>query len=186
MTLKPVIAVDVDLTVVDTLASWIEWYEFSTGLDFPWDRISEKSVNKLMAEHMFSPLNYWQKEDLYDDLQPIRGSVEVLEKMTQTHRIVFVTKSTAGHLYSKAAFLNRNFPFHSGIVNTSDKGLVEAEVFIEDYVDYVEKIKLQRPNADILFMRTKANEHLEVNGVTDVFNWREIDVYFNRSLNRSR
>ena len=178
MSNKPVFAVDVDLTVVDTLASWVEWYEFSTGAVFPWDRTHEKSVNRLMEENMFSPLNYWNKEDLYDTLQPMEGAVDALTRISESYRIVFVTKSTAGHLYSKAAFLNRHFPFHSGIVNTSDKGLVEAEVYVDDFDKYVDKIQEVRPEAKILFMRTKANKHLDVPNVLSVHNWRDIDVYF--------
>ena len=175
---KKTIAVDVDLTVVDTLTSWIYWFEKVTGATFDWSDLHRRAPKKIMEDNMEDPLRYWNKTDIYDTLIPEDDCIETLKRLSTEYNIIFVTKSTSGHMYSKEAFLERNFPFHSGIVHTGNKELIDADYFIDDFDQYVQKIIEGRPQSKILFKRTKANMHQTVANSVSVCNWRDIDVYF--------
>ena len=175
---KKTIAVDVDLTVVDTLTSWIYWYEDKTGQTFDWSDLHRRAPKKIMQDHMADPLSYWTETDIYDKLIPEDDCVETLKRLSMEYNIIFATKSTPGHMASKEEFLNRNFPFHSGIVHTGNKELISADYFIDDFDQYCQMISEGRPEAKILFKRTKANMHQTVANTVSVCNWRDIDVYF--------
>lgn len=175
---KQTIAVDVDLTVVDTLASWVKWFEKETGKEFEWGDLCDRSIKDIMQEHMKDPKSYWEGNDIYDNLSPEKHCVETLLRLSLEYNIVFVTASRSGHMTSKDNFLNRNFPFHSGIVHTSNKELIDADYFIDDFDQYVSTLRECKPKSKILFKRTIANMHQSVAGVISVCNWRDIDVYF--------
>jgi len=170
-----VACIDVDLTVVDSLSPWIDWWEDRTGMDFPWEDISPtKSINKVIFKHMPDALDFWEKDDLYDSLLPIRHSVSVLEKLSLSHEIYFVTKCTKGHYRSKVRFLNKFFPFNSGVINTENKHLIDADMFVEDHTEYVENIVHNRPGSTVYQFMTEDNKYQKVKGAIQVNCWSEI------------
>ena len=68
MSNRPVLLVDVDLTVVDSLSPWVEWYTNLTGHSIDEDIQSVSwNVENLMHNHD-DPLSFWKKPDLYDNL----------------------------------------------------------------------------------------------------------------------
>lgn len=99
------IGVDIDLTLVDTLWPWINWFNEKaknafdlsplywgpTGnkfqpisrqcyLDFKGDlailmRERQIGINEILK---FEPMSFWRQEDLYDDMSPLPGSMEFL------------------------------------------------------------------------------------------------------------
>ncbi len=78
MTKQPLIAVDVDLTIVDTLTPWMEWFKNKTGIDCHPTMTMQFDLVPAMREicienglQFFDPFDYWRKDDLYDYMTPI-------------------------------------------------------------------------------------------------------------------
>lgn len=100
------IGVDVDLTLVDTLTPWIQWYnqlnlainpffeciKEDCYLDFKGDMVAlmlQRAEHKLLYSHdgwietrsNFDPMDWWRQPDLYADLPPLASSHEFLKKL---------------------------------------------------------------------------------------------------------
>ncbi len=175
MNKNKVACIDVDLTVVDTLIPWINWWEKETEMDFPWEELSpNNSINKILFKHLPSALDFWEKEDLYDLLLPIKHSVDVLKRISIDHDVYFVTKCTEGHYNSKVRFLNKFFPFNSGVINTPYKHLIEADLFVEDHTEYVKDILNKRPGSKVYQFMTEDNKYQKVDGAVHVDCWSKI------------
>lgn len=102
---KLLIGVDVDGVVVDTL-----------------------SLYKEAAKHLKDPLDYWRSEDLYDNLTPVKGSVEKLEQLSRYFGIVFISRLKGSHHKSKVYFTKKWFPFQEGFIGTHEKYLMNNSV----------------------------------------------------------
>ena len=114
ITMERSIGVDVDLTIVDTLTEWTEWWEAKTGKEFPWHKIgSDFSINDALKEHMDADaiLEFWKQEDLYDNLEPIYGVFQTLSLLSTGYDIYFLSYCQPEHFESKKRFLDRYFPF---------------------------------------------------------------------------
>lgn len=142
--MNKVIGVDVDLTVVDPVPGWLDWYFRLTGKTL--DVNVEFNIEKLMIHH-HDPMQYWKNDKLYDNLEPIVGSVENLKNLKEAgFKIVFISNCYPEHLNSKKYFIKRNFPFADGFIDTADKGFVGVDYFIDDYNHYLNQVKTQNPD----------------------------------------
>lgn len=155
---KKVIGIDVDLTVVDPIPKWIDWYQQQTGhylLDDLKDR--EFSLEKLMTNH-HDPVLFWKKHDLYDDLLPIPGSVEgITELCNSGFSIVFISHAYPEHYHSKHLFLKRNFKIPFGFISTGDKGYIRPDVMLDDYEFYLDQVKSMNDECLCIKMKTSLN-----------------------------
>lgn len=141
---RKIMLVDVDLTVVDPSKMWIEYMNKISGYNitledrecYPYD-LSKLYPQWVDRDALFS---FWNKQDLYDDMNPIENSVEVLKEMNKAgFNIVFASVIKHGHDKSKYYFLKRNFPFMAGCVYTREKGFIKADVFIDDRNFYLDQ-----------------------------------------------
>jgi len=135
---KPIIGVDVDLTVVDTLTPWLHWYEQCTG-----ETITEEMLNAipygvevLMDKHD-DPMEYWKNCELYDGKTPINGSIGALQVLSEHYNIIFVSDTLPEHMESKNNFIDKFFPFHKGFIATKQKHLVNMDWLIDDKIQNV-------------------------------------------------
>ncbi len=163
-----VIGVDVDLTVVDTLTVWLNWYEKQTG-----HNVKEKvkgwngNIETLMHKHK-SPLEFWKIEDLYENLEPIEHSVEILERLSKCgHEIIFVSSCFAEHYYSKEKFLEKHFPFKSGFISTKEKWHTDVDVMIDDFDKNLNEMS-KRKSVKTYQFKTLLNQK--------GYDWREIGM----------
>lgn len=155
---KPVVAIDIDLTVVDTLTPWLIWLQ-RKGLHFPseaflcqqtengnwlthYDRMPEFAhingfgnieIGDLIKSHM----EYWSNPKLYDFLKPIPSAVEKIHRMVKEidAEIVWVSHCISGHKDSKVEFIKHYFPqdvFKWEFVDTRAKHRVNYDVLIDD------------------------------------------------------
>lgn len=151
-----IIAVDVDQTVVDTAQVWFDWLlSKSTNTDtniinleqFKNNCVNSEgkltpSVKYNLSEYFPSitidPMSFWHTSDLYDELQPIKGSIESLKKLKDIgYNIVFVSYCKTGHFKSKWKFIQRHFPFADGLVATSNKQYIRCDYIIDDRLEYI-------------------------------------------------
>jgi len=134
--MKKVVAVDVDLTVVNSAKEWARWYFNLTGHDLGEISSENNDIETLMKNHN-DPMEFWRKPDLYDNMEPIPESVVFLDKIVELGiDVVFVSACYPSHENSKRLFLKRNFKFEHGFISTSDKHFVRCDYFIDDYKKY--------------------------------------------------
>lgn len=132
------IAIDVDMTIVDSGNMWLEWLEEKAGRRVergPWMPYNLATLFPEMDNE--EGMGFWKSASLYDECLPMEGAVDSLEAMHRAgHKIVFVSYVMGNHFESKQNFLKRHFPFHSGFIATREKHLVTAaDVIVDDRVD---------------------------------------------------
>lgn len=158
MIVRKIIAVDVDLTVVDTLNPWLEWYDALTGHDI-FDDVKKETYNLEELMHMHpSPLDYWKKPDLYDDLVPMGDSVEILKELSDKYDIIFVSSCFPEHITSKELFLQKYFSFHKGFISTHQKQYAKCDIFIDDYIKHIDQVKKYNPECLCILHKSDMNE----------------------------
>lgn len=156
------IACDVDLTVVDTLTPWLKEFETVTGgrkvLNLDRNYSLEPEMHQIMSEvglttDVYRPMEFWDRSDLYDNVLPLPMAENTLFKLyAKGHSIVFVSSCISGHIDSKKKWLDYEFPYHSGFIDTVDKHWVNYDVLIDDRIKHMALGHRHRPNAKhILF-----------------------------------
>lgn len=155
---KRVVAIDVDLTVVDTLTPWLYWFSQKTGLmvhnkDRAYDLVPEMlELIKESGVEPFDPMEYWKHPNLYDMLQPAPGSVEVVNRLKEQYEVVFVSSCIPEHTDSKIRFLKKYFGKDIKFISTFHKEFVEYHFLIDDRLHHIRVGKMYRPHAGhILF-----------------------------------
>lgn len=134
--MKKILAIDVDLTVVDSLSFWKNWYTKITGHDLGEVSSENNDVETFMKYHD-DPLEFWRKADLYDDMMPLTEATKYVKKLKELGlEIIFVSSCYPEHERSKRFFLQRNFPYMDGFISTSDKNYVKCDYFVDDYEKY--------------------------------------------------
>ena len=132
---KPTLGVDVDLTVVDTLASWMEWMNIPQDYIVPNPCSIDGTYNNyFMNVHGkdYNGINrYWAQKDVYDHLQPMEGAVEALEQLSKDFEIKFISVCYENHIDSKRAFLDRFF-HGMEMISQPQKELETFDIIIED------------------------------------------------------
>lgn len=152
---RPIIAVDVDLTVVDTLSPWLEWFSAISGGETiynagnMYDLVPEmKEVLKSVGRDHVDPFDYWRSETLYDNLEPVEGAVEKLWSCYEGgYEVIFVSLCVPSHTISKMKFVDKFFPFHSGFIATDKKELIQYDHFIDDKFYHIESGVKQNPDS---------------------------------------
>lgn len=179
--MSKIVAVDVDLTVVDSVTPWKAWYTKLTGHDLG-NLTSENNDMETMMKNHSDPMKFWRQEDLYDELSPIQESVKALKKINDMgYKIIFVSACQPEHEYSKRMFLGRNFPFMAGFVSTGDKQYVTCDYFIDDYKKYCRQMM---GKAKVFHIKTEINS--SSNGEFPYVDWEEIVEMIEEDFNAER
>ena len=154
---KPVIAVDVDLTLVDTGIEWLEWLQRKytckdlvnfidkcEASEIPYNLSTEFNVDH------GDPFDFWKQGDLYDNLTCYESSKIVLEHLYKKGwEIVFISWcfDHGQHAESKANMLRREFSFIDKedfhFCQTKSKGIFSKsfDYFIEDRHSFINSMK---------------------------------------------
>lgn len=162
--MKKVVAVDVDFTVVDSLSPWMDWFnllaeERVMNEDRSYNLVPEmKAILARAGLKYIDPLDFWRSQYLYDDLEPLEGSVEALNRIkSHGHDLVFVSSCFPEHEDSKKRFLTKHFEFDA-FISTHDKHFVGYDVLIDDKLEHMRLGMLYRPNAThLLFTGLRAD-----------------------------
>lgn len=134
--MNKIIAVDVDLTVVDSVTPWVNWYKDLTGDDLGSLSSENNDLETLMKNHN-DPMKFWRDPKLYDKLEAFEHAKIYLQKIHELGiGIIFVSSCIPEHEESKRHFIRRNFPYSKGFVSTSDKKFVRCDYFVDDYKKY--------------------------------------------------
>ncbi|ACV50041.1 conserved hypothetical protein [Delftia phage PhiW-14] len=145
---KQTIAIDVDLTVVDSLTPWIEWlnseahkagiqerFQLKSGPCFD---VGHEMIEWAKQHHLpISMYKYWQQPSLYDSMVPLDPMLpSLIHKWWMSDKdIVFVSHCFPEHTASKRRMLERLFggTEHAFIAADSNvKCFVDYDVLIDD------------------------------------------------------
>ncbi len=195
---RPVIGVDIDLTIVDPVMGeqgWFEWLKrkygiataevFNLGEDMLLGNLDYNLTQYFHITEGGDPFSYWKDETLYDNMTCYEDAKLVLQKLYEEYnfKIVFVsyTMQCGTHSLSKLNLLKREFPFISDedfhFHQTKDKGLLspcldymvdDRNVFLNQMVDTVKCFKYSTEYTQCCELQRDVDE---------VSNWSEILYY---------
>lgn len=136
---RPIIACDVDCTIVDTGREHWKWLCEKTVEDnpFPDGVLLPYNLGECFGVPEDEAMDFWRSETLYDELEPIAGCVDVLEHLSKEAEIVFVSQIKGRHTRSKYYFLKKWFPFMAGYVATKEKRFARCDILIDDRLHHL-------------------------------------------------
>jgi 5'(3')-deoxyribonucleotidase len=140
---KPILGVDVDLCIYPSDKGWIDYLTYYNGFGEVTHREDGLLPYNLaeMFPHVTDAYLYWRDLD-YSTFSPLTGSVEALEKLSESFNIVFISAELCGyHSKNKRSKLELDFPFLSGYAATKEKFIFKGSVVahIDDRLDHLEK-----------------------------------------------
>ena len=163
--MKPILGVDVDLTLVRTDSGWREWLAERHG----YVRCAMTDYNfGVYYPHCADPYEYWRTLD-YDKFKPLEGSVEALAALSQYFDIAFISQAKGFHHKSKYYWLDRHFPFKTGVMLTKEKWLMKGSVvaMIDDRLDHLKGFDFDQR---VLF-KTRYTQSVECNVAFSFDQW---------------
>lgn len=134
------IAIDVDLTTVDTGEAWLHWLLEKGDKEcviIPNDVI-DYNLSVYFPE-VEDPYDFWRTEDVYDRLSPLPNAEKVINSLCKRHDVVFVSAIKGNHHKSKYNFLKKHFPDMAGFIATKEKQFVRCDVMIDDRHTFLNK-----------------------------------------------
>lgn len=139
-----ILCVDCDLTVCPSDIGWDNWLHDQSELHEIAGYGSQDEVRPYnLAEcypYVEDPLAYWRDLD-YNQFNPLKGSVEKLEALSNYFEIVFVSAIKGNHTKTKYYWLKQYFPFMSAYVATKEKWVLNQNktiALIDDRLDNLE------------------------------------------------
>lgn len=187
MTNLKVIALDVDLCLVNVIPKWMTYLK---SLCTEYDAVKYKKdllygqVHYNLTKYFklidgVHGFEFWEQPDLYDDATLMDGAYEVVEELYKAgHEIVFVSYSFAGHLNSKVDFLKRSFPFIEEddfhFISTKSKGFVRCDALVDDRASFLNQMP---ESVTLIKMNTNYTQCEEISRpVHEVDNWEDIKL----------
>ena len=143
-----VLAIDVDLTMVDSLTPWLNWCGERVSrplsiFDIPEPMVDEAiDIAPWLEESICvsDPLFFWRSADLYDNMKPnesflmfVRNLENAIEDMSgkQVQKVI-VSSCFPEHEASKRRLVERAFGKEVPFISTNAKHLVDFDVIIDD------------------------------------------------------
>lgn len=147
---------DVDCTIIDPIFQENGWYWYlQHASNAPYSM--EEFSSEVWKQNGFIdydlgryfpdiPRNesfaFWQDHNLYQKLKPYENAVEVLTKLGQKHKIVFVSYCKQFHQKSKYQMLHDTFKVnlpesHFAFLATREKWAVSGDVIIDDRHEFL-------------------------------------------------
>lgn len=164
------IGVDVDLTVCPSDIGWRDWLGDKYGYIRGW-----------MTKYNFSEyypqatdaMEYWRELD-YSQFQPLPGSVEKLQLLSNYFGIVFISAIKGNHTKEKYYWLKEHFPFMEGYIATKEKFLMNNSVvaMIDDRIDNLAGFDFSKRVQYMTRYEQSSNESVNM-VITD---WQSFDV----------
>ena len=126
---------------------------------------------------------FWQDPNLYQKLKPYEDAVEVLTKLGQKHKIVFVSYCKQFHQKSKYQMLHDTFKVnlpedHFAFLATREKWAVSGDVIIDDRHEFLNQFNGRKDCLKVKFNTPYTQcEDLEVSLDLHSNNWRAIGKF---------
>lgn len=147
-----IVAIDVDLTLIDTGTSWLKWLNRKSGKRLSLEDCGYDYNLATSFPEVKDPYSYWRQKDLYDGLIPRDDALRIVARLCKEHSVVFVSAVKGDHHKSKYNFLKRWFPNMQGFIATKEKNFVKCDMLIDDRNSFLNlmpeeviKIKIDTP-----------------------------------------
>lgn len=154
---KKTIFIDMDCTLYNTVKRITEIYDedfqyYSDYKKIPWEEVTSWNFNELSAAPEKYIDHYFNQKRFFDKVEMYPYAKEVIDKLSDKYRIVFVSHGYSPNLRLKREYIKNNFPYADFIgVNLKehkDKSCVDmsgdGNIFIDDIPE-----NLYKSNADI-------------------------------------
>ena len=154
---KKTIFIDMDCTLYNTVKRITEIYDedfqyYSDYKKIPWKEVTSWNFNELSAAPEKYIDHYFNQKRFFDKVEMYPYAKEVIDKLSNKYRIVFVSHGYSPNLRLKREYIKNNFPYADFIgVNLKehkDKSCVDmsgdGNIFIDDIPE-----NLYKSNADI-------------------------------------
>ena len=137
------ICVDFDHTICETSKAILKTYNDFYGDNIEYNENHDWDLTGLVPDiYKKWCLDQFNKEVLYNNIQPIKDAVEVLSELSKKHEIIIVTHHTGIGMYYKEEVIKRFFPFCSIVFTSSfNKGITFGDIFIDDKIECLESVK---------------------------------------------
>lgn len=173
---KLVICIDVDGVLNDLMEKTIVMYNNKYNAHLSLEDFPDYDIFKdLPYDDAEKLLALWQEEELWNSLEPRKGSQRSIKKLVDDgHRVYFATSTHHKNFAWKVEWLQHYFGVipSKNIICICNKGLLNCDVLIDDCVDNLLANKLcYRVLFDCCW-----NQHIydDVHLITRVHNWDEI------------
>ena len=121
--MKPILFVDVDGTVADSMRFWLGCYNFDHGTQYTVEDIKEYHLSKTFENwEVFE--NYYRN---YRGVYPVEGAIEAMYVLQPHYRIVFVTAGY-GEEWVGSYFGNKPEDF----MTNKDRSLLRGYALVDD------------------------------------------------------
>jgi 5'(3')-deoxyribonucleotidase len=137
-----IIACDADGVVCNLHEPWYARYNRDYKDQLTLARVTHWDVHKFVKPECGTKVyDYLTQPDLYDDVQPVPGALEGIQRLRALgHQITFVTSCTFGMTDAKARWFERygfseRRPGHGlprDMVVANDKNMIDAHLLIDD------------------------------------------------------
>lgn len=120
--MKPVLFVDIDGVVADSVSWWIQLHNLEYGTQYTIEDVTDYFFNRCRVP-------FWTMEKYYRDytgVNPIPGAFDALERLQRFYRIVYATSGFGSE------WLKDRVP-GAEIVTLKDKSLLRGFALIDDY-----------------------------------------------------
>ena len=128
-----IIAIDCDDVVFDLINPWLKFYNNTYKDNITKDKIIQWDFTPLLKQECGKKIyEYLNIPDIYDNIQPIEGALEGINKLkSMGHRIVYATAGSHRGKYlrlKELGFLDKEEDY----VEARDKSLILADILIDD------------------------------------------------------
>lgn len=125
---------DVDGVIADLSTEWHNLYRRDYHDD--WDMANAQwDVHKIVKPECGMKIyDYIEDPHIYDNVLPIKGALDAMEKLEARYRIVYVTHSTVGAYGAKYHWLKRYglITGQDNYIECADKTLIDVDLLIDD------------------------------------------------------
>jgi uncharacterized HAD superfamily protein len=146
-----IIAVDLDDVLADSLASFIKFYNKHYDKTLKYEDFTAYTLNEIKGmpiEDEKKILEHYDDSEEFDNIQPMNGAIEAIEKLSKKNKIIIVTSRTRDKQektkkwvekflknIADIHFIRANYSEHNKTKAETCK-MIKADVLIEDNPKY--------------------------------------------------
>lgn len=140
---RPTIAFDIDDVLFDLVTAWLNRYNKEYSDDLEKEDIKAWDMELFVKPECGKKICDYLDPTIYDEMPTIKNALKSVETARNIGRVIFVTSCMKHHGGAKYDCLERNGfkPDPMDYVECRDKGLIIADILIDDYQLNLERFR---------------------------------------------
>lgn len=171
-----IIVCDIDGIINNLMPKTLELYNDRTGKNITMSDITEYNFyDCLPKEDARGLIELFKEKELWDSLEPLPGSQDGLKQIIKSgHQVYLATATNPVNLSWKCDFVKRHFPFipEDNVIRIMNKGLLKADVLVDDCVDNLIGSFAERVTLDYPWNQNELKDYAY--GIRRAFCWNDI------------